>query len=716
MRLLKAEIRNFKLLEDVRLSFSTDASRPLTVIRAENGSGKTSLLYALLWAFYGMPGLPPNARNLRLTSSAAPPGVAVDVSVMVEFDHTGDLGESSRYRLLRSVVETPAPTDAFERKDERLRLMHITEAGEDDVPSAEALIAKLIPLRLRDVFFTNGDDVQRFISGHVSSRERQELVHESIRKLLGLEALRMAKGDIEVAHKRLRSEAARKGGADTTKIEDALESTDAAIAQLSASIDELNDQITNMSSQKGSWEKELAGIRGIGDLDELNERIERAVRDRAMLEGARTRALSRMRDAIRSEAASWGLMDEPLRRGLKMLGDLADRKVIPGTSVEVLRDRLEIEECICGETLPHGSSHRAHVETLLEEQQSISEARQRLTQVFHVARQSEVAEDARENAGETFGQVRTALLQEYVEARDALAGKAREIDHLKERRGLIDEDRVKDLTTKIGGVEAKLATARERLGGETSRRGLLLERRQAQEAELKEAEKAAKASGDLSVKRDVAEDLLRLASDTLDVLEGDYVRRVSARMNELFMEIVGSHAAFEASVFTGVHIDETNFNIVVDTHGGQQLDTDFELNGASQRALTLAFIWALMEVSGTIAPRIIDTPLGMVAGGVKTRMVDIITAPHPDTEFQVVLLLTRSEIRDIEDLLDDRAGMQQTLSASSHYPEDLVYSWGVDHPVARACTCTHRQSCRICARQYDGRHGIEFRDLEATLS
>lgn len=715
MRLIKSEIRNFKLLEDVRLKFSTDPQRPLTVIRAENGSGKTSLLYALLWAFYGMPGLPQNARNLRLTSSGAPTGTTVDVSVMVEFDHTGNLGESSRYRLLRSVVETPGDGDKFERKDERLRLMRITEAGEDEVANAEALIGKLVPSRLRDVFFTNGDDVQRFISGHVSSRERQGLVHESIRNLLGLEALRTAKDDIDTAHKRLRGEAAKKGGADTTKIEEALETTDGEIATLTGSVDALNDQITNMSSQKETWDKELGGIRGIGDLDELNERIEKAERDRSSIERSRAMALLRMRDAIRSEECSWGLMGEPLRRGLKTLDDLADRKVIPGTSIEVLRDRLEIEECICGEQLPPGSSHREHVEALLTEQQGISDARQRLTQVFHVARQSELAEVAREDSGDTFAKTRVTLLREYVEARDDLVAKAAEIEHLKERRKLIDEERVKDLTTKIAGVEAKLATARESLGGETSRRALLLARHQLQEAELKEAEKAAKASGDLGVKRDVAEDLLLLAADTLEVLEGDYVQRVSRRMNELFMEIVGSDAAFEAGVFTGVHIDE-NFNIVVDTHRGQQLDTDFELNGASQRALTLAFIWALMEVSGTTAPRIIDTPLGMVAGGVKTRMVDVITAPHIGTEFQVVLLLTRSEIRDIEDLLDERAGLQQTLSASSHYPEDLVYSWGADHPLSRACACTHRESCRICARHYDRRHGIEFRDLEATLS
>jgi DNA sulfur modification protein DndD len=712
MRLIRAEIRNFKLLEEIRLSFSVDPMKPLTVVRAENGSGKTSVLYALLWAFYGMAGLPTNAQNLRLTSSAAATGLPVDVSTMVEFDHESDFGESSRYRLLRSVVETPGEGDKFDRNHEKLLLMRITEAGEDPVANAEALISKLVPLRLKDVFFTNGDDVQRFISGHVSSRERQGLVHESIRRLLGLDALRTAKGDFESVHKRLRGEAAKKGGSDTSKLEEELAASDVEISRLSESIDGLNDRITNMSSQKAAWEKELGGIRGIGDLDDLNTRIEAADSERARLESARARALTRMRDALRSESCSWGLMGQTLRTGLKALEELADKKVIPGTSIEVLRDRLEIEECICGEPLTQGTSHRHEVEVLLEDQAAISESRQRLTQVFHVARQAEVEDASRTAGGEGFREVRYGLLKEYVDTRDSLSGKAAEIELLKEKRKLIDEERVKDLTTRIAGVEAKLATAREDLGGETTRLQVQQDRRQDQESRLKDAERAAKVSGDLVTKRDVAEDVLRLATDTLDVLEGEYVERVSKRMNELFMSIVGSDAAFEAAVFTGVHIDE-KFNIVVDTHGNHQLDTDFELNGASQRALTLAFIWALMEVSGTTAPRIIDTPLGMVAGGVKTRMVDVITSPHAGSEFQVVLLLTRSEIRDIEDLLDDRAGVEQTLSCSSHYPEDLVYPWGVDHPMSRACSCTHRQSCRVCARQYDSRHGITFRDLEA---
>ena len=58
MRLDSAHIINFKLLEDIELHFSTNLTRPLTVIRAENGSGKTTILQALRWAMWGENGIP----------------------------------------------------------------------------------------------------------------------------------------------------------------------------------------------------------------------------------------------------------------------------------------------------------------------------------------------------------------------------------------------------------------------------------------------------------------------------------------------------------------------------------------------------------------------------------------------------------------------------------------------------------------------------------
>ena len=722
MRLIRAHVQNFKLLEDVHLEFSTERHRPLTVVRAENGSGKTSLLYAFQWAFWGMSGLPGSARSLRLTSSTTPIGKATTVSVMIEFEVSDERGDTGRYRLVRSVVETPSDGDTFERQPDRVRLLHITSAGEDEKSSPESWTRAWMPERLQDVFFTDGDSVQTFISGEVATRQRQDRVQNAIRDLLGIEALRMAVGDIDTSFKNFRAEAAKSGGRDTSALELDLEGSDAKIEKLEDDLKKLRERLANMAEQRTAWERELSGLRGIGDIDELNSRIEQAEREHSRLEDQRLACLTRMRGVLKSEDYSWHALDEQLRKGLHVLDGLVDRRVIPGVSVEVLADRLDIGECICGQSLAPGTEHRGHVERLLQQQRDVPGSRQRLTELAHAARQIEAAEQGRREGGQAFPAASAALLAECTATRDSLRAKAAELTDLKDRRSRIDEDRVRDLSSHLEDVRAKIAQGNQEVGSKERDLVEARELKAVQEDQLQKAEKAAAISDELAVKRDVAQDLANLANGVLGVLEKDYVVRVSERMKDIFMEIVGSyddplHEDFGPVLFTGVHIDN-DFNINVDTHDGRRLDPDFELNGASKRALTLSFIWALMEVSGVTAPRIIDTPLGMVSGGVKSRMVDAITLPPKDglPEFQVVLFLTRSEIRDVEDLIEERAGTVVTLSCSHHYPVDLVYPWDADYPLSRVCPCDHRQSCHICARRYDERHGVHFRDTEGALA
>ena len=91
----------------------------------------------------------------------------------------------------------------------------------------------------------------------------------------------------------------------------------------------------------------------------------------------------------------------------------------------------------------------------------------------------------------------------------------------------------------------------------------------------------------------------------------------------------------------------------------------------------------------------------MTAGAVKQRMVDLLTPPvgQDGIPYQVVLFMTSSEIRDIEQLIHDRAGVVTTLTCSKDYPIDLINDWGTDRPVVRTCACDHTQFCTVCERR-----------------
>ena len=712
MRLISAHIRNFKLLEDVDLDFSTDPSRPLTIIRAENGAGKTSLLYALLWSFYGSEGLPRDARALRLTSTASRVDVPVAVQVRIEFEHFDETaGVRTRYRLIRSVTETPRTGDKHDRGAARLRLLRITKRGDEEITDgAQALVSKLVPPRLSKVFFTNGDDVQQFISGFASG-ERQKSVHQAIRLLLGLEQLEVAGKDLATASRAFKREIAEAGGAELSEIQQRLEEAQDKLETLQAELAKATDRRNRIAEAIRKDDRSLTAIKGIGDLEEINARIEALKADITDLEGREQAVLSAMREMLRGEGFSWHVVEERLGDGIGLLENLADRQVIPGTSIEVLRDRLELAECICGESLEEGTKHHAHVAGLVAEQEEVAPRRARQTEIWHLARRSQAIHNGRVQGGNGFSELRKARLADYTDVRHRLAAKSGDLVVEKERRGLIEEEEVSRLTARITRNEKKQLDEHTEIG----RLNGQIQGAEAVVSELETAYRKAEANAAvgarLRIKRKVTEDLMGVADEILGVLKTKWIKAVSDRMNRMFLDIVGGDPDAEVSVFRRVFIND-RFDIVVEGSGSKTLDPDFELSGAQQRALTLAFIWALMEVSGKEAPRIIDTPLGMTSGGVKHRVVNMITSPRPEgaADFQVVLLMTRSEIRDLEELLDDRVGVALTLSCSKDYPKDLINDWGVPRPIVRRCDCGHREVCKTCQRRYDEQHNLLFRE------
>src|SRR5437588_248483 len=152
MKLRSARIQNFKLLREVALDFSVDPTRPVTVIRAENGSGKTSTLSALQWGLFGDAGLDASAREVRLSPSDWPDGKRCDIRVQIDFAHTvydevgGELvPKHTNYRIVRTVCETPKGEKEFTREANQMHLFELTDAGSDEQQGAEIRLGEMLP-------------------------------------------------------------------------------------------------------------------------------------------------------------------------------------------------------------------------------------------------------------------------------------------------------------------------------------------------------------------------------------------------------------------------------------------------------------------------------------------------------------------------------------------------------------------------------------------
>ncbi len=703
MRIEFVNIINFKLLSNISLDFSTDCEKPLTVIRAENGSGKTSILYALRWAFYGHRGIP---ESMRLTSTAEPIDIPVCVEVSIKFKDTDHYsGKETRYRLIRSCIEIPRNGDNYDRGPDQLRLLEFTDSGEIDKElGTSGQISAMFPEHLADIFFTNGDDVQRFIAGGRSSKkERQERVHDSIRNLLGFKSVEEVAQLTDETVKYNKRKLAASGGEKLSELRSRLDELEDKISEMQTNLNNLYGNRKRLEEQIQIDEGELGKLTGIGNLEEIQTRIRSLESDIDECDRNESFVRNNIKELLQSEDVMRNFLNENLEGGVSFLNKLVDRKVIPSSFLEVLKDRLDLGICICGETLYDNSPRHYQIRQLIENQQKVTPQLERYTQLLHYARNSEEQKIRDKEQGKGFRERADSLSEDLIRCFDHRKRKVGDLNAEKARRNQIDNTRVKDLTKRINSNNNKLGEINRKIGSLESQILTHQEFKQVEEKKYQELEKLARLNKTAKVRFTISKDFQTLASSILTSLKTQYVKRVSDRMNDLFLDIIGVDLNSTTAVIRGVEIDNKNYNIVINSVEGKTLDADTELFGAAQRALTLAFIWALMEVTEKEAPRIIDSPLGMTSGAVKKRMVDRLTQPTKNNciRYQVILFMTRSEIRDIEDLITMRAGDITTLTCSKDYPIDLVYEWSPDKPIVETCNCDHTQICKKCERRFD---------------
>ena len=152
MKLLRAEFHNFRLLRDLELEFSSDPVRKLTVIRAANESGKTTILHGLQWALYGEAALPGKGEGFRLhpIDWGASEGRRVPITATVEFELSthrrvgGELRETRRqFRLVRSAFED---VDGQSRSSaSTVKLFALNDSGASPIDAPDALISDELP-------------------------------------------------------------------------------------------------------------------------------------------------------------------------------------------------------------------------------------------------------------------------------------------------------------------------------------------------------------------------------------------------------------------------------------------------------------------------------------------------------------------------------------------------------------------------------------------
>lgn len=697
LTLEKVHFRNFRALRDVKLDFSTDPDKPFTVIRAENESGKTTMLRALVWAFFGDRALPAARSDFQISPmdwDVKSDGVEIPIEVELHFE-----GSGTKFILTRSCSETQGPSSdgkskTFTPSKSQLSLMQQSANGDwKSLSNPEVTLDSQVPSSVKDVFFIDGDKALSWIESNDARAVKRHRIEDALRSLLGLDLVENAESHVEQAKAVIVKQISKAGGGKE------LEGLNDKAERLVKEIGEINENLVELEADKKAFEMStetaekavLSALKaGGGNKEELEKALVDNRKLAKRLESLIQENTRQHRTHLEDPGMPACLVSGSLAKATELLGELERSGDIPDTLPHIIQDRLAKGRCICGEELHEGSEKHEFLKNALTDSERNHDSVGILTALntsLQGAQTHNIAGIWNKRLYESHSQivarkeeldganVQYRELQKQVEKiPDSDLAELRKNE--KKQRGLLDEVRLQ---------HAKL----------TERQRGLKEVHAAVDKEITELGKGVEKLRKQMASKTAAEDIASVLTDTLDQLKQVKLKEVSKEMNDLFLAMIGAGdasdrpAAIQSAELTDEH------DIVVFGADNTMLDPDIDLNGASRRALTLAFILALVNVSGEKAPNIVDTPLGMTSGGVRFDfMQQVLKYSH-----QSIMFLTRDEIYGVEALIDKHAGRQLTVTAAWHYPEYLANYPGTDLIESIRCDCDIRSTCPVCERK-----------------
>lgn len=696
MILKNITINNFRAATDVSIPFSYDnPEKPVTIIRAENKTGKTTILNALLWGIFGEAGLNNQGKEYRISNLNYKPGSHVTIEVTIDFEHTykkspitGEvIDRTADYRLIRSNIEKIDENGRYERNQriEELNLYELTEAGTQNQANPQEKLNRMLGSNVKNLFFTNGDDTLNFIE----SPNRKTLVKGAIKDMMSFDIVEKGMNHIKTVSKDLLNET--KGSSEKFSLKE--------IAKLRLlKEDEVETQVNNIKTLETNLNLGLSKYKKIQD--RLHDALKLGNKEELLQEQdnfiALKNSLTKSRNDIANNHAQYFYSNDFTRfltkKWRKKTALIIAKKVtageLPKASQPYLKKILKNGVCICGTKFEKEDSHYVHIMKLITEQENASNITDRMVELKVTLDNERIIA---KTEFEKFIQLTYEKENELAKNIENTGVKILEIDN--KIKSLPDEDviglknELDSVNTSNNHLTRSITTEEIKLDGlEIELKNILVE-----------YDNIANEEG----KKSILNSKISAASDIFNVLDGVFkdiedleIPKVANNLNNFFMEMIATEENV-GDAQSGATIDD--YEIQVIGPNGNYLHLPQDLNGASLRALTLSFIMALTKVCEFIAPNIIDTPFGMMSPNEKHLAIKTLS----ENSNQLILFLTRSEINNIESDIDNYAGSVTTMINTSKITELINDPGGLPNTIL-TCNCNHKEHCKQCEHRYFG--------------
>lgn len=631
MILEEIRLKNFRCFYgDVHIRFSTDPDKNVTLIYAESGFGKTTLLNAVLWCFYGITTSRFERSDELLNYDAQREGQMV-ASVDVLFEHDQKHYIAKRY------------ASADETLHREFIVARIDDGSQTQLTSPETFINTVIPRDMASHFLFDGEHAEVFIG-----ENNRDAIAGAVRDILGCSMIQAAVEDLQYVANKFRREIPSTPA--TARIDQLNKQLDELVHQIEKdeeSIEQLNKKRQQTSQQINDIEKKMRDTTVTKELqrqrDNLSTQFVRAQKRERELEDESYKWIGengRFIVSKRITEETFSFLDETEHRG----------RIPSPYNEEFVKDILKAAQCICGAHLEPGSLASKNVASLLEKaanqvmRDRVSRIRARLANL----------KNERVKAPGRLNKIRKRL----AETRDELATVESQLSEISEKLKGINFEDVADRERRHGELRDELRDIDRKVGGLTVNIKNAASSRDQIEKEINELAKQDERTAIYGYRRDLCEKIKDKLEQQLTE-EEDKARGVLRADIKRILNMTSNKP---------LHLKMTDNYIInlVDENG-----VTLPKSSGENQLLGLAFTAALIGfaktrlnaedhrlLSGTIAPLVLDSPFGQLDEGYRATTAKFI----PEMARQVVLLVSSSQgSTNVLDALNEHLGAEYLL-------------------------------------------------------
>ncbi|MFC4681410.1 AAA family ATPase [Exiguobacterium aestuarii] len=635
------------------IEFAHGSGKNVTVIHGENGSGKTALLTALIWGFYGRELKLPNPESIFNNKAVQESTKSQDdliTAVQIKFEHNDY--EYELRRILHAKFDQDhnilnLPKNKTINQKIELTKRNIDTNQSTKIKDISYEINRILPYKLHTFFFFDGERMD-----HLGKKEAYTEIRDSIKRMMGLELFDNSIEHLSKTIIKLRDEVSK--------------NVKSELSDKYLRINQLEDEKIKKKQQLTETKQELAAAQ-----TELKS-IENALRN-----GEETRTFQVTRDhLVESIKETKNAFDEklkelrillsrsshlafstlPIKRFLRIAHTTDQGTIEKLIHPDLIPTLLSNGKCLCGHELE--TTTIASLEEVQQEVLNLSSSKNEMDQLYFQLSGWEVART------HFYSEIKR-LVGEREELRETLRGLEEELREIEERmkansRNIENSsnliERESSVRTAIVKAEANIENLIRSIDDISKEEDLL----------NKEVSKLTKAE-ERQLKLQLA---LESATKVKNTLIGLLKLRESQVKTELEEKIKLTYSQLLRKDYP-ISLTDNYELLVSDVNGGS-----IGLSQGESQITSLAFIGAIVDLTreykdkekghaldedlklGNIFPLVMDSPFGALDADHRSRVATNL----PKLSDQVVVIVSTSQWRgEVDEAINHRIGKSYKL-------------------------------------------------------